>query len=178
MYLAGVRFFTVLLVAGSLVACGGGGGSSPSQAFASPTPLATPTATPVVNGSPGPITASWKGDGSYTAQSDPNWPLTFDPIPGDSVSSLTKGPPIVYTTLGQALTITFNQTNFYGLVPTSVTFINHCSGIGGSFIGNRQFRMTYTATGSTSCYAQFQGEAPGYYPGDGIHFQVMVPSGG
>jgi hypothetical protein len=175
MKLTGVRFLTVLIIGSILTACGGGGGgSSPSQP--TPSPIATPT--PTVSGTPGPITASWKGDGTYTAQSDPGWPLLFDPIPGDPISSFTKGAPIVYTALGQSVTITFGQTNFYGLVPTSATFINQCAGIGGVNLGNRKFRVTYTATGSSNCYAQFQGDAPGYYPGDAIHFQILVPAGG
>ena len=178
MKLPGVKFFTTSMMCALVLAGCGGGGSAPSASTATPAPAPTPTATPIVTGTPGPITASWRGDGSFSAQSDPNWPLLFAPVPGDAISSITQGPPITYSSLGQGVSITFSQNNYYGLLPTLVTFIGKCSGIGGSPIANRQYRVTYSGTGSSSCYVQFEGNAPGYYPGDAISFKISVPTGG
>ena len=179
MKLPGVKSFaTSMMCALVFAGCGGGGGSAPSASTATPAPAPTPTATPIVTGTPGPITASWRGDGSFSAQSDPNWPLSFAPVPGDAVSSITQGPPITYSSLHQSVSITFTQNNYYGLLPILVTFINRCAGIDGSPIANRQYRITYSGTGSSNCYIQFEGNAPGYYPGDAISFKISVPTGG
>jgi len=176
MSLTGVRFIAAALIGGQILVGCGGGGSSPSQQSATPTPIPTPTPTPTISGTPGPITASWRGDGAFSAQSDPNWLLSFTPAIGDPASSITNGPPIIFTSVGQSVTITFNQANFNGLLPKLAIF-NGCSGIDGKPIANRKYSVVYSAISSSNCYAQFQGDAPGYYPGDAISFPILVPAG-
>ena len=178
MKLPGVKLPTPFLV--TILAfsgCGGGGGGSEAPTItASLAPTSTPA--PVTSGMPGPIIGTWKGDGSFTAQSDPNWPLSFVPVPGDPLSSVTKGPPITFTAIGQSVTVTFTQVNYLGVIPTLATFLNQCAGISGMDIASRQFRVAYTGTGSSNCVAEFNGNAPGYYQGDAISFQIIVPIGG
>ena len=167
--------FTII-AALAFTSCGGGG-SAPGASSATPLPTPTPAPSPTstVVGTPGPITATWKGDGAYAAQSNPNWPFTLIPVPGDPISSVTKGPPITFTSLGQTITITFAQSNFYGLVPTFTIYNLQCSGLTGTTLGNHQYRMALMATGKNCSFVQFQGDAPGFYPGDAISFEINSP---
>jgi len=165
--------FTII-AALTFTSCGGGG-SAPGASSTEPSPTPSPSPTPTVVGTPGPITATWKGDGTYAAQSDPSWPFTLIPVPGDSISSVTDGPPITFASLGQTITITFAQSNFYGLIPTFTIYNGKCSGLTGTNLGNHQYRMALAATGANCSFVQFQGDAPGYYPGDAISFAIDTP---
>ena len=177
MTLAGVRNIALpVFILVTVVGCSGGGGSSvPSQT----TPTATPSPSPTSTGaSPGPILASWKGDGSYTARSDPNWPLSFVPLPGNSNVMYTKGPPIVYTTLGQSVTVLLSQANYSGLLPTLATFTGQCTGLSGSATGNTSFQVRYSGIASSNCVLQFDGAYNGPNVGVSVVLPISVPNGG
>ena len=183
MRIKGVTFCSLLVLASAAFSgCSGGGGSStPIQ----PTPSSTntitaspsPTPTPV-NSTPNPIVASWKGVGSYSAQSDPNWPLTFSPVPGDPIGAYTNGPPINFTSVGQSVTVFFSQVNYNGALPTSAVANGSCSGISGKAAGQNQYSITYASIGVNSCALQFGGQLSGSYRGAAVLIPIVVPASG
>ena len=183
MRLTHVMFFSLLVLGTTTVfGCSGGGGSStPMQPTPSPTNTVTatpgPTPTPG-NSTPNPIIASWKGVGSFVAQSDPNWPLTFSSVPGDPLGAYTNGPPINFTTVGQAITIYFSQVNYSGALPTSAVANGGCSGISGKAAGANQYSISYASIGVNNCALQFGGQLNGSYRGAAVLIPIVVPSGG
>lgn len=181
MKLSGVRpYIAFAIVSIALAACSGGGGGTNSvpQPTSTPTLAPTSTPTPIITGTPGPTIASWKGDGSFNAQSDPNWPLSFIPEPGDPAGSYTKGPPISYTAVGQSVTVSITQSNFSGILPTIVYFTGNCTGITGSAAGANQFRVSYNSVGHSSCTLQLNGANNGAYQGFAALLVINVPAGG
>jgi len=178
MTLAGVKNLSISVLAlATAVGCSGGGGSGvPSQTIATASP--SPSPTPSTAGSPGPIIASWKGDGSYTARSNPNWPLSFVPLPGNASVMYTNGPPIVYTALGQSVTVLLSQANYSGLLPILATFTGQCSGLFGNATGSSTFQVKYSGIGSTNCVLQFDGAYNGPNVGVSVILPITVPSGG
>jgi len=183
MRLTDVKKFAILVCICSMsIGCSGGGGSvgsgQPTSApTAQPTPSPSPTATGII-GTLGPVVASWKGDGSYAAQSDPNWPLSFIPVPGDSVGSYTSSPPIIFTAIGQSVTVSLSQSNYTGLLPSLAIFVGTCTGLSGVGAGPTQYRVTYSSAGSSGCNLQLNGAQNGSYKGAGALMHVVVPSGG
>jgi len=174
---ADVRAFaTIGLFCAAIAACSGGGSSGPSQVTQAPTISPSPSPTPA-SGPPGPTLAIWKGDGSYVAQSDPNWPLSFIPVPNDPVGTITKGPPIIFTALGQSVTVSLSQANYLGALPTLVIFNGpSCSGISGQSIGNNQSRFFYNSAVSANCSVQMYGETLGSYQGAAVMLPFVVPN--
>jgi len=181
MILSGVKKIRKLAIVSSilLAGCSGGGGTSGPQ-IATPAPTLAPTPSPsptaTISGvSPGPVIATWKGDGSFTAQSDPNWPVAFIPVPGDPKGSWTKGPPIVFTGLGQTVTVTLSQANFTGVLPTFTTFVGNCTGLSAKPAAQTQMRVFYSAVGSSNCTVQFDGDSAGSYQGAAVVIPITVP---
>jgi len=183
MRLTGVKTLIILMCVSSVIlGCSGGGGSVGSgQPTSTPTVQSTPSPRPTATGiigTLGPVVASWKGDGAYSAQSDPNWPLTFIPVPGDPVGSYTNSPPIVFTAIGQSVTVSLSQSNYTGLLPSLAIFVGTCTGLSGVGAGPTQYRVTYGSTGSSGCNLQLNGAQNGSYQGAGALMHVIVPSGG
>lgn len=168
------------LIISILNGCSGGGGSSSTPqptpiVTASPSPVPTGTPTP---GPPGPIIATWKGDGAYVAHSNPNWPLSFLPYPGAPGASLTVGPPIVFTAIGQTVSIIATQANNPNFVPMQIGLIGQCSGIGHGPNGVLPVKISYAGPGSSNCSVQIDGNIPGLYVGVAVTMGVQVPAGG
>lgn len=183
MRLTGVKPFAMILTLCSvIIGCSGGAGSigsgqPTSPPTAQPTPSPSPTATGII-GILGPVVASWKGDGSYSAQSDPNWPITFIPVPGDLIGSYTNSPPIIFTAIGQSATVSLTQSNYTGLLPSLAIFVGNCTGLSGVGTGPTQYRVTYGSIGSSSCNLQLNGAQNGSYKGAGALMHIIVPNGG
>jgi hypothetical protein len=177
MNLAGVKIMAMIVFSGSILAGCGGGGSSASQTTLTPgpTPTSSPSQSPTISGTPGPVIVTWKGDGTFTAQSDTAWPLTFFSVQGGS--SVTNGPPIPFTALGQSVTVTINQANYTGALPTLTIFNGDCTQFSGFRVGPTQMRVSYNSIGSTGCKAQFYGMG-GSYPGYAALVPITVPPGG
>lgn len=180
---AGVKTYTFLVgICCVTAACSGGGGSGGiTQPTPTPTTQSTPTPAPIstgIIGSLGPVVVSWKGDGAYSAQSDPNWPLSFTPIPGDPTGSFTNSPPIIFTAVGQSVIVSLKQTNYTGLLPSLAIFIGSCTGVSGIGNGPTQYKVTYASTGSTGCNLELDGALNGSYQGAGAMMHIAVPSGG
>jgi len=179
----GGKTFTILLgICLVTAACSGGGGSGGIVQSASiptnqPTPSPSPTSTGII-GALGPLIVSWKGDGAYSAQSDPNWPISFSSIPGDPLGSFTNGPPILFTAIGQSVTVSLKQTNYSGLLPSLAIFIGGCTGLSGVGNGPTQYKVTYASSGSTGCNLELDGAQNGSYQGAGALMHIVVPSGG
>lgn len=183
MRLTGVKAIAALVcICSTIAACSGGGGSVGGvQSTPPPTMTATPSPSPTATGiigSLGPVIATWKGEGSYSAQSTPNWPLTFIAIPADPLGSYTNGPPIVFTATGQSIIVSVSQSNYTGLLPTLAIFVGTCTGLSGVASGSTQLRVTYTSVGSSSCALQLDGARNGSYQGAAALLQIIVPTGG
>jgi len=180
MSLTGVKKGAMILcICATIADCSGGGGSvgtaQPSATpTAQPTPSPIPTATGII-GVLGPVVASWKGEGSYSAQSDPSWPITFLPEPLDPLGSYTNGPPIVFTAVGQSVIVSISQSNYTGLLPTLATFGGSCTGIFGVASGPTQMRVTFNSFGSSGCKLQLDGARNGSYQGAAALLQIVVP---
>ena len=181
MSLTGVKTSAMLLwICATIAGCSGGGGSvgtaQPSATpTTQPTPSPSPTATGII-GPLGPVVASWKGEGSYSAQSDAAWPITFIPLPGDPLGSYTNGPPIVFTAVGQSVIVSLSQSNYTGLLPTLATFVGSCTGIFGVATGPAQMRVSYSSVGSSGCNLQLDGARNGSYQGAAALLHIVVPS--
>lgn len=161
----------------AIAGCSGGGSSPQTQATAMPTNSPTPTPTPG-GVAPGPTIVSWKGDGAFSTQSDPNWPLSFTPEPGNPAGFFTNGPPIVYSAVGQSVTVSLNQSNYSGPLPTLAIFTGNCAGLTGVSVGPNLYRVSYNSVGHSNCTVQFNGENNGSYQGFAALVPIVVPNGG
>lgn len=176
MNLTGVKIVGLIVLSGSILAGCGGGGSSASATTPLPTPSPTASPTPVINGTPGPVIASWKGNGTFTTQSDPAWPLTFSGV--EIGATVTNGPPINFTALHQSVTVTISQANYAGILPTLLSLNGNCTQFSAVSTGQTQMRISYDSIGSTGCKAQFYGSLDVHYPGYAALVPITVPSGG
>lgn len=161
-----------------IAGCSGGGASSASTQPTTTPSTPTPTPTPINGVSPGPTIVIWKGDGAFTSQSDPNWPLSFTPEPGNPIGFFTNGPPIVYSAVGQSVTVSVSQANYGGPLPTLAIFTGSCTGLTGLPVGTNLYRVFYNSVGHSNCTVQFNGQNNGSYQGFAALVPIVVPNGG